>query len=189
MRQGTNDGLEQNEASVIGTDSLQHTLVSEAFGGGQVHSHLSSYLGSSQPASAAKMMDVGVDPIGFANLPNDEPCETVFPPGPEPTGVKSSSDLSVCLFGGKCANEFDSLRRRPNQIRGAQRQRSFQRCGCTAFPADVDLDVLPPYERDVFDQKPEHALAISSRRARVIPHPRKVGSQRMNAIPVGIRKH
>ena len=64
MRQGTNDGLEQSEASVIGAESMQHSFVTEAFGGGQVHSHLSNYFGSSQPASAAKMMDVGVGAIG-----------------------------------------------------------------------------------------------------------------------------
>ena len=50
------------------------------------------------------------------------------------------------------------------------------------------MDFLILHESDVFDKKPQHPLAISSWSTRIVPHTRKIGSQRMDAVPIFIRE-
>ena len=71
LRQGANDWLKQHEPSIISTSSAQYTFSGEALGSASVHSHLRSNLGGNEPAKVAKMLDVGWDAVGVANVPND----------------------------------------------------------------------------------------------------------------------
>ena len=111
------------------------------------------------------------------NVPHNEPRERMFPASTKPPRVEGPCNLSIGLFGGQGADEFDDLRRSANWVRRAQRQRSFQRGRGPRFPADVDLDFLILHQGDVFNKQPQHTLAISRRSARIVPHAGKVGSQ------------
>ena len=71
LRQGANDWLKQHERSIISANSAQYTFSVEALGSARVHFHLRSNLGGKEPAKVAKMLDVGWDAVGVANVPND----------------------------------------------------------------------------------------------------------------------
>ena len=81
--------------------------------------HLGSYLGHSELALAAKMLEVRCDAVGATNVPDDKPRKRVFPASTKPARVESPRNLSVGLFSSQSADEFDDFRRSTNQVRGA----------------------------------------------------------------------
>jgi hypothetical protein len=99
------------------------------------------------------MLHVGWDAIGVANVPDDQTCKGLFLTRTEPTRVERPCNLSIRLFGGQNADEFDDVGRGTNQIRRAQRQCPFYRCRSPGFPAEVDLDFLILHQCDVFDKE------------------------------------
>ncbi|ESZ12168.1 hypothetical protein [Mesorhizobium sp. L48C026A00] len=50
----------------------------------------------------------------------------------------------------------------------------------------MDVDLLVDEQRDVFDEKAEHALAFDGTGALVVPDARKIGGQRPDALLRGL---
>ena len=81
--------------------------------------HLRSYLAHSEPATAAKMVEVRGDIVGCTNVPDDKPRKWVLPASTKTPRVESPRNLSVSLFGGQGTDKFDDFRRSTNQVRSA----------------------------------------------------------------------
>ncbi len=109
-------------------------------------------------------------------MPNNWTGKRVFPAGAKPTRVEGPSDLCIGLFGCQSADELHDLGGRANQVGGTQGQRPFQRGRSPAFPADMNLDCVSLHKSHVFDQQPQHPLAISRRSVGIVPHARQIGS-------------
>lgn len=56
--------------------------------------------------------------------------------------------------------------------------------GGAAAKADVDHDFVAAQEGDVFQEEPEHALALPHGDVRITPEAGKVGGQREDLLPL-----
>src|SRR5207249_6211843 len=50
-----------------------------------------------------------------------------------------------------------------------------------AFPAQLEAEGLAPRQRHVLEQQPQHAFAIASGRAGILPHAREIGRERVDS--------
>ena len=98
--------------------------------------------------------------------------------GPQPPRVERLGNLSIGLFGGEHADLFDKRGRSTTQVRRRERQWTLDLTRRAAAPADGDLDYVVADQGDILDEQPQHPLAVSRRRARIIPDTWQVGDQR-----------
>jgi hypothetical protein len=160
-----------------------------------MHTELGGNLGDGEPPRTVEMLSQTPDFVGCPDVANPESGEGLPGPRPQPSPVQGVRDLLIRLLGGQCPHHLDDSRRRPPKIRRAPWDRAFEGGRRPTFPPNVQMNHAVAEERDIFDQQPQHALALACRRPRIVPHPREVGDQGLNPLavvtaelmPIGLR--
>ena len=124
------------------------------------------------------MLQVAVDVVRPAQGADACGGEGQTASGPQPPPVERLGNLSIGLFGGEHADLFDKRGRSTTQVRRRERQWTLDLTRRAAAPADGDLDYVVADQGDILDEQPQHPLAVSRRRARIIPDTWQVGDQR-----------
>lgn len=176
MRLGrrTRERRETDAAAIIGAAGGQHAGPGETFDGVGMEPELSRHLGDGEPSGAAQMVVEALDAVDHANMAHPYARKWLTGPGAQKPCVECARHFGVDLLCTERTDLFHDGGRRAPKIWSALGQGLFDLRGGPAFPANLDLDGVATPERDVLDEQAQHALALSGRRARVVPHLRQV---------------
>jgi len=89
------------------------------------------------------------------------------------------------LLGSQRPHHLDNRCGRPPEIWGASWDRTFEGGRRSTFPAHVQLNRVIAEQRDILDQEPQDALALTRWRPWIGPHSRQIGDEALNPFAVG----
>lgn len=130
-----------------------------------------------QQSRAAQTIIATGDLVSAANLCHRSSAEETSLSRVQSLFAKLVGDLSLGELIEQSIDGFENLRNRLAKLPGAQRPRQVQHFYQAPLESHVCGELSGVEGRDIFDQQSDDALAISIRRARIVPEFGKVRRQ------------